>query len=153
VVEIGAMIGMFSVLLVVLMANSRILYAMAQDGLVPAAFGRIHARTRIPLVGTVVVAVVASVMAAALPISLLGQLVSLGALTAFVAVAVGVLVLRKTQPQALRPFRTPAVPLVPIGAILVCGFMMVGLPLATWLRFGAWLLLGTSIYVLYGRRK
>jgi basic amino acid/polyamine antiporter, APA family len=150
-VEIGAMIGMFSVLLVVLMAQARILYSMALDGLVPPIFSRIHPRFRTPVAGTIIVAVVASVMSAVLPISLLGQLVSIGALLAFMAVAAGVVVLRRTMPDANRPFRTPFVPLVPIGAIIVCGYMARGLPPATWLRFGLWLALGVAIYVLYGR--
>jgi basic amino acid/polyamine antiporter, APA family len=151
IVEVGALVGMTSVLLVVLMAQSRILYAMAQDGLLPPALGRIHPRFRTPVIATVVVAIVASLMAAFLPITLLGQLVSLGALTAFAAVAGGVLVLRRTRPDAHRPFRTPLVPLVPIGAIVVCGIMMIGLPLATWLRFALWLGAGVALYLVYGR--
>ncbi|HEX7115114.1 MAG TPA: amino acid permease [Steroidobacter sp.] len=150
-VEIGAMIGMFSVLLVVLMAQARILYSMALDGLVPPIFGRIHPHFRTPVAGTIAVAVIAALMSAFLPISLLGQLVSIGALLAFMAVAAGVLVLRRTMPDAPRPFRTPLVPLVPIGAILVCGYMALGLPTATWMRFGVWLLIGLAIYALYGR--
>nr|WP_298718974.1 amino acid permease [uncultured Steroidobacter sp.] len=152
-VEIGAMIGMFSVLLVVLMAQARILYSMALDGLVPPIFGRIHPRFRTPVVGTILVAIIAALMAAFLPITLLGQLVSIGALLAFIAVAAGVLVLRRTRPDMPRAFRTPFVPWVPIGAIIVCGCMMIGLPLATWLRFAVWLALGLCIYALYGRRR
>lgn len=151
IVEIGALIGMTSVLLVVLMAQSRILYAMSRDGLVPPSLGRIHPSYRTPVTATIVVAIVAALMAALLPITLLGQLVSLGALTAFVAVAAGVLVLRRTRPDVPRPFRTPLVPLVPIGAIVVCGAMMMGLPAATWVRFGIWLALGVVLYLAYGR--
>jgi APA family basic amino acid/polyamine antiporter len=153
VVEIGAMVGMFSVLLVVLMAQSRILYAMAIDGLLPPIFGRIHHLFRTPSVGTGVVAAVAALIAALLPISLLVQMVSIGALLAFVAVAAAVLRLRRTLPNADRPFRTPFVPLVPAGAILVCGYMILGLPPATWLRFGLWLATGMSVYAIYGRRS
>lgn len=151
IVEVGALVGMTSVLLVVLMAQSRILYAMAQDGLVPPSLGRVHPKFRTPVTATVVVAIVAALMAALLPISLLGQLVSLGALTAFVAVAAGVLVLRRTKPDVHRPFRTPFVPIVPIGAIIVCGTMMIGLPAATWGRFALWLAIGVILYVTYGR--
>lgn len=153
IVEIGALIGMTSVLLVVLMAQSRILYAMAQDGLVPPSLGRIHPKFRTPFTATIVVAIVAALMAALLPISLLGQLVSLGALTAFVAVAAGVLMLRRTRPDVHRPFRTPFVPLVPIGAIVVCGAMMIGLPAATWGRFALWLAVGVVLYLVYGRHN
>lgn len=153
VVEIGAMIGMVSVLLVVLMAQARILFAMAQDGLLPASFARLHPRWQTPAVGTIVTAAVASLIAALVPVSTLGQMVSIGVLTAFMAVAVAVLVWRRKHPEAPRPFRAPAVPFVPIGAVLVCGYMAAGLPLATWGRFIGWLCIGGLIFVLYGRHR
>ncbi len=153
VVEIGAMLGMVSVLLVVLMAQARILFAMAQDGLLPASFVRLHPRWQTPAVGTIVTATVASLIAALVPVSTLGQMVSIGVLTAFMAVAVAVLVLRRKRPETPRPFRVPAVPLVPIGAVLVCGYMAAGLPLSTWGRFIGWLCIGGLIFVLYGRHR
>jgi APA family basic amino acid/polyamine antiporter len=153
VVQIGATIGMVSVLLVILMAQARILFAMAEDGLLPAPLARLHATQKTPAVATVLTAVVAAALSAILPISLLGQMVSIGVLSAFVAVAVAVLVWRAKYPQAPRSFRTPWVPAVPIGAVLVCGYMAVGLPAATWWRFGVWLLLGLAIYGLYGARS
>jgi APA family basic amino acid/polyamine antiporter len=144
---------MVSVLLVILMAQARILFVMAEDGLLPAPLAHLHARYRTPAVATVVTAVIAAALSAVLPISLLGQMVSIGVLAAFIAVALAVLVWRRKYPQALRPFRTPAVPAVPVGAVLVCGYMAAGLPAATWWRFGLWLLLGVAIYWLYGARS
>jgi APA family basic amino acid/polyamine antiporter len=153
VVQIGATIGMVSVLLVILMAQARILFVMAEDGLLPVPLARLHARHRTPAVATVLTAVIAAALSAVLPISMLGQMVSIGVLAAFIAVALAVLVWRRKYPQALRPFRTPAVPAVPVGAVLVCGYMAAGLPAATWWRFGLWLLLGVAIYWLYGARS
>jgi basic amino acid/polyamine antiporter, APA family len=153
VVQIGATIGMVSVLLVILMAQARILFVMAEDGLLPAPLGRLHSRHRTPVAATVVTAVIAAALSAILPISVLGQMVSIGVLAAFIAVALAVLVWRRKYPRALRPFRTPGVPAVPVGAVLVCGYMAVGLPATTWWRFGFWLLLGLVIYWLYGARS
>lgn len=153
VVEIGAMIGMVSVLLVVLMAQSRILFAMAADGLLPSSFARLHPRWQTPVIGTIVTAAAAAVIAALIPVSVLGQMVSVGVLAAFIAVAVAVLVWRHKHPDAPRPFRAPAVPLVPIGAVIVCGYMAAGLPFATWWRFLAWLAIGVLIYALYGKHR
>jgi APA family basic amino acid/polyamine antiporter len=153
VVQIGATIGMVSVLLVILIAQARILYVMAEDGLLPAPLARLHVRRKTPAVATALTAVLAAVLSATLPISLLGQMVSIGVLTAFVAVALAVLVWRAKYPQAPRPFRTPWVPAVPVGAVLVCGYMAAGLPAATWWRFGLWILLGLAIYALYGARS
>jgi len=148
VIEIGAMIGMVSVLLVILMAQARILFAMASDGLLPAPLARLHPRWRTPANGTLVTASLAGVIAVSIPISLLGQMVSVGVLSAFMAVSIAVLVWRRRYPDLPRPFRTPLVPVVPIGAVLVCGYMAAGLPLATWWRFGVWMLLGLLIYLL-----
>lgn len=153
VVQIGATIGMVSVLLVILMAQSRILFVMAKDGLLPAPLSRLHARWKTPAVATVLTAAFAAVLSVIFPISLLGQMVSIGVLSAFIAVSLAVLVWRRKYPQAARPFRTPWVPVVPIGAILVCGYMAAGLPTATWWRFCIWMVLGLVIYWLYGARS
>lgn len=153
VVKIGAAVGMVSVLLVVLMAQSRILFAMAEDGLLPSSLAQVHPRWRTPVVATIATAMVAGLLATFIPIGTLAQMVSIGVLCAFIAVAVIVLVWRRQRPDATRPFRTPWVPLVPIGAILVCGYMIAGLPAMTWWRFAGWLLLGGAIYRLYGMRS
>lgn len=152
-VGIGATIGMISVVLVVLMGQARILFAMANDGLLPAVLGRLHSHWETPYMATLAGAAVVLLLALSVPISLLAQMVSVGVLSAFVAVALAVLVLRRRQPNAVRPFRTPWVPFVPVGAMLVCGYMAVGLPALTWLRFVCWLAIGAVVYGLYGRRN
>jgi APA family basic amino acid/polyamine antiporter len=151
-VDIGATIGMVSVLLVILLAQSRILYVMAEDRLLPAPLARVHARWRTPVVATVVTALIAAVLSMVLPISMLGQMVSIGVLTAFIAVSLAVMVWRRKYPHMARPFRTPWVPVVPVGAVLICGYMAVGLPAATWWRFCCWMVLGLVIYAAYGAR-
>jgi len=137
---------------VILLAQSRILYVMAEDRLLPAPLARVHARWRTPVVATVVTALIAAVLSRVLPISMLGQMVSIGVLTAFIAVALAVMVWRRKYPHLARPFRTPWVPVVPVGAIVICGYMAVGLPAATWWRFCGWMVLGLVIYAAYGAR-
>jgi APA family basic amino acid/polyamine antiporter len=114
-------------------------------------FSKVHPKFRTPYVSTIITGIVATLIAGFFPIGLLGELVSIGTLLAFVIVCGGILVLRYTQPDLPRPFRTPAVPLVPVLGILICGYMMYGLPLDTWLRLIIWMALGLVIYFLYGR--
>jgi APA family basic amino acid/polyamine antiporter len=149
---IGAVAGLASVVLVMLLGQPRIFYAMARDGLLPAVFGRVHPRFRTPYIATMITGAVAMVIAGLFPIGLLGELVSIGTLLAFVIVSAGILVLRYTRPELPRPFRTPFVPVVPVLAILACGYLMASLPLDTWLRLIIWMALGLVIYFLYGRR-
>jgi APA family basic amino acid/polyamine antiporter len=150
-VSVGAIAGLASVVLVMLMGQPRIFYAMSRDGLLPPVFGKIHPKYQTPYVTTIVTGVVAAVVAGFFPIALLGELVSIGTLFAFVIVSAGILVLRYKRPELPRPFRTPLVPLVPILGILTCGYLMAGLPGDTWLRLIVWLALGLVIYFLYGR--
>lgn len=150
-VGLGAIAGLASVVLVMLMAQPRIFYAMSRDGLLPPIFGRVHPRFQTPYLATIITGTVAMVIAGLFPIGLLGELVSIGTLLAFVIVSAGVLVLRYRSPNLHRPFRTPLVPVVPIVAILICGYMMYGLPTDTWIRLAIWLGLGLAIYFLYGR--
>jgi len=152
IVDVGAMIGMFSVMMIVLMAQSRILYAMALDGMVPAIFCNLHPRYRTPAIGTVVGASLAALVAASLSITLLSQMVSIGALFAFTTVAAGVLVLRVRHPQLPRSFRVAWVPAIPLAAIAVCAYLMVSLPVGTWMRLCVWVFCGLLIYSVYGRR-
>jgi APA family basic amino acid/polyamine antiporter len=152
-VDIGATAGLASVVLVMLMGQPRIFYAMARDGLLPAVFGKVHPKFQTPYVTTILTGVVAAAIAGIFPIQILGELVSIGTLFAFLVVSAGVLMLRYKRPELHRPFRTPLVPLVPILGILVCGYLMAGLPWATWERLIIWLVLGLIIYFVYGRRN
>ena len=150
-VNIGAIAGLASVVLVVLMGQPRIFYSMSRDGLLPGVFGKVHQKYRTPYVSTIVTGVVAAVIAGMFPIGLLGELVSIGTLLAFVIVCGGIIVLRRTQPHLERPFRTPLVPLVPLLGIGICGYLMSGLPLDTWIRLLIWMAIGIVIYFGYGR--
>ena len=150
-IKIGAIAGLSSVMLVMLMAQPRIFYTMSRDGLLPPVFGKLHPRFRTPYVGTILTGIICALVAGALPISLLGELVSIGTLLAFVIVCGGVWYLRVKEPNRERPFKTPMVPLVPILGILVCFAMMAFLPLDTWLRLIIWMAIGIVIYFLYGR--
>ena len=151
IVTVGAIAGLASVVLVMLMGQPRIFFSMSRDGLLPAAFGKVHPRFQTPYVPTILTGVVAAAVAAFFPIGLLGELVSIGTLLAFVIVCGGIIVLRYTNPNIARPFRTPMVPIVPILGILICGYMMYGLPLDTWIRLIVWMVLGLLIYFVYGR--
>jgi APA family basic amino acid/polyamine antiporter len=151
IINIGAIAGLASVVLVMLMAQPRIFYSMSRDGLLPPVFGKVHPKFRTPYVTTILTGVVCALIAGAFPIALLGELVSIGTLLAFVIVSAGIIVLRRTNPDIPRPFRTPLVPIVPILAILICGYMMYSLPGDTWIRLIVWLVIGLVIYFLYGK--
>ena len=152
VINIGAIAGLASVVLVMLMGQPRVFYSMARDGLLPPVFGKVHPKFKTPYVTTILTGIVAAVMAGLFPIGLLGELVSIGTLLAFVIVCAGIIALRYKSPNLARPFRTPLVPLVPILGILICGYMMYSLPAATWERLIYWMILGLVIYFTYSRR-
>ena len=151
IINIGAIAGLASVVLVMLMGQPRVFYSMSRDGLLPAVFGKVHPKFKTPYVTTILTGVVAAFFAGIFPIGLLGELVSIGTLLAFVIVCAGVIVLRYRQPNLARPFRTPMVPLVPILGILICGYMMSSLPGATWERLIVWMVIGLVIYFTYSR--
>jgi len=153
VVNTGALAGMFSVILVNLMAQPRIFSSMARDGLLPSWAARVHPRFQTPHVTTIVTGVCVALAALTLPLGILGQLVSMGTLLAFGIVCIGVLVLRRTDPHMTRPFRVPLVPWIPIAGALVCLYLMSGLPLATWERLVIWLAVGLMIYFGFGREN
>ncbi len=149
-IKIGAIAGLTSVMLVLLMGQSRIFFAMAKDNLLPPLFAAVHPNFKTPHLSTMLVGVAVAMLAGFMPIEMLGELVSIGTLFAFVLVCSGVLVLRSSHPELERHFRCPASPYVPIAGILVCLSLMMGLPLDTWLRLLVWLLVGITIYCGYG---
>jgi len=153
VIKVSAIFGLFSTMLVQLLGQTRIFFSMARDGLLPRVFGRVHPRYKTPHVSTLVTGLVCAFVSGLTPIEVLGQLVSIGTLLAFVLVCIGVVILRKTAPQNRRPFRTPWVPLVPILGAIICLAQMVGLPWATWERLLIWLAIGFVIYFMYGHRN
>ena len=153
VVKVSALFGLFSTMLVQLLGQTRIFYSMSRDGLLPDLFGVVHPRFRTPWLSTVLTGGVVSVAAGLLPISLLSQLVSIGSLLAFVLVCIGVVILRRTAPQVVRPFRVPGVPWVPALGALACVAQMVSLPWATWERLLIWMAIGFAVYFLYSRER
>ena len=150
-INIGAIAGLSSVVLVMLMGQPRIFFAMARDGLLPAVFGKVHPKFQTPYVATIITGSVAMVIAGLFPIGLLGELVSIGTLLAFVIVCAGIIVLRFRSPELVRPFKAPWVPLVPALGILFCGFLMTSLPVDTWMRLVIWMAIGLAIYFAYGK--
>ena len=152
-VKLGIVAGLTSTMVVQMMAQPRIFMSMSRDGLLPAWAGRIHPRFRTPYLPTIVTGLVVAVAAGFTPIGVLGQLVSIGTLFAFVVVSLGVWVLRRTQPDLERPFRTPWVPVVPIASAAVALLLMLSLPAATWARLVIWMAVGVAIYFTYGRRR
>lgn len=153
-ISLGAIIGITSVMLVTMLSQARILLAMARDGLLPRNFfGAIHERFRTPWKSTILTGVFVGLLSSLLPRRVLTDLVNIGTLLAFVLVCASVLIMRKSNPDAERPFRVPLVPLVPVLGILVCLLLMFSLPPANWLRLGIWLLIGLVIYFAYGRRR
>jgi APA family basic amino acid/polyamine antiporter len=149
-VKLGAVAGMTSVMLVMTIAQARIFFAMARDGLLPPVFGRVHPKFRTPSTGTLVTGVCAAIIGGLFKVKLLAELVSIGTLSAFVTVCIGVLVLRHTRPDLPRPFRTPAPWFTCLAGALVCGAMMLSLGATNWLRLAAWTVIGLLIYVFYG---
>jgi basic amino acid/polyamine antiporter, APA family len=152
-VAAGAMTGITSVLLVMMLSQPRVMLALARDGLVPKGFfGDIHPKFRTPWKSTILTGLFVASMAGFIPLSILAEMTSIGTLFAFVIVCAAVLVMRRTNPNAKRPFRAPFVPLVPILGILTCLLLMFSLPAGNWYRLIIWLLVGFAIYFLYGRR-
>jgi APA family basic amino acid/polyamine antiporter len=152
IVKIGALLGTTAVILVMMLGQTRVFYSMAHDGLLPKAFGRIHQRFRTPYISTALTGACVAIAGGLLPLRIVGELVSIGTLLAFVIVSASVMVMRKHYPDIRRPFRTPLVWLVGPLAIVVCGGQMLGLPRDTWIRLFVWMAIGFVIYFGYSRR-
>jgi APA family basic amino acid/polyamine antiporter len=150
IIKIAAIAGISSVILVMLMGQPRIFYAMSKDGLLPPVFSSVHPRFKTPYFSTVLTGVAAIVLAGILPINLLGELVSIGTLLAFTIVCISIIVLRKKRPGLNRPFKTPWVPLIPLLGAAICILQMFSLPMDTWIRLIAWFVIGLFIYFFYG---
>jgi len=150
-VKLGAIAGLGSVMLVMLLGQSRVFYSMSRDGLLPKWAGTVHPRFRTPYISSITVGIFVAIFASLIPIGILGELVSIGTLLAFVIVCAGVWVLRVRKPDLHRPFKTPWVPFVPIMGIVVSLALMASLPFDTWLRLIIWLIIGMFIYFGYGR--
>jgi APA family basic amino acid/polyamine antiporter len=153
IIKIAAIAGLSSVILVMLMAQPRIFFSMAKDGLLPPVFAKVHPKFKTPYISSIITGVAAMIIAGVMPINILGELVSIGTLLAFVIVCGGVLVLRYKRPELERPFKTPLVPLVPILGILICSLQMAFLPLDTWIRLFIWMAIGLVIYFAYGMKN
>ena len=151
-VKIGAVLGLFSTILVQMIGQTRIFYSMSRDGLLPEVFGRVHPRYRTPHVSTLLTGTVCALVAGFTPINVLSELVSMGTLLAFVLVCIGIVVLRRTNPDTPRPFRTPGLPWVAIAGAVICLAQMLALPLPTWERLVIWLVIGMAVYIGYGRK-
>jgi APA family basic amino acid/polyamine antiporter len=153
IISLGAVFATTSVLVVFQLGQPRIFFSMARDGLLPAWAAKVHPKYRTPHVTTILTGVFVAVLAGFANINEVVELTNIGTLFAFVLVAVGIIILRRTDPDRPRPFRTPFVPVVPALAALACIYLMIPLPWQTWQRFIAWLAVGLVIYVLYGRRR
>jgi APA family basic amino acid/polyamine antiporter len=150
---IAIIAGYTSVMLVMLMGQSRVFYSMSVDGLLPKLFSDLHKKSQTPWKTNLIFMVFVSLFAGFVPVSDLGHMVSIGTLFAFSLVCIGVIVMRKTNPNAVRGFRVPLVPLLPILGVVICVSLMAGLPIESWERLGVWLVLGLVIYFIYGKRN
>jgi len=152
-ISLGAIAGITSVLLVLMLSQPRVLLAIARDGLLPEKFfGAVHERFRTPWKSTILTGIIVGLGAALIPLRILAELVNIGTLLAFVIVCLAVLVMRRTNPQANRPFRCPWVPTIPILGIVMCLMLMFALPSENWWRLGIWMGIGMLIYFFYGRK-
>jgi APA family basic amino acid/polyamine antiporter len=152
-IKLGAIAGMTSVMLMMMLGQPRIFYAMSRDGLLPPLFRKVHPKHKTPYIGTLITGSLAALIAGLFPVTILGELVSIGTLLAFTTVCIGVLVLRYTRPDIERPFRVRAPWVVCTLGALICAGMMVSLPPDTWVRLAVWTAIGLVIYFGYGYRN
>ena len=152
-IKLGALVGLTTVILVLLYGQSRIFFTMSNDGLLPPLFSRVHPRLRTPYRSQLMIGIIVAIVAALTPIDILGEMVSIGTLFAFVLVCGAVVYLRRSDAEVARPFRVPNVPWVPLLGIMFCLLLMAGLPLMTWMRLIIWLVIGLVVYFGYGNRR
>jgi basic amino acid/polyamine antiporter, APA family len=151
VLSAGAVISIFSVTLVVMYGQTRILFAMGRDGLLPARFAKVNPRTMTPVFNTILVAIVVSILAGFVPLDKLADMVSIGTLTAFIVVSVGVIILRVREPDLPRGFKVPGYPVTPVLSVLACGYILYSLHWYTWIAFSAWVAVALVYYLLWSR--
>ncbi|MEU9830781.1 amino acid permease [Streptosporangium sp. NPDC048047] len=151
-ISIGALAGLTTVVMILMLGQSRVTFAMARDNLLPGWFARVHPKFGTPYRITILMGVIVALLAGFVPLSAIAELVNIGTLFAFVIVSIAVVILRRTRPELPRSFRTPLVPLVPILSVLACVYLMLNLPVETWLRFVVWMLLGIVLYAAFGYR-
>jgi amino acid transporter len=147
----GAVISIFTVTLITMYGQTRILFAMGRDGLLPTRFASVSMRTMTPVTNTVIVAIAASALAGLVPLDKLADMVSIGTLTAFIVVAVGVIILRVREPDLPRAFKVPGYPVTPVLSVLACGYILVSLHWYTWIAFSGWIFLALIFYFVWGR--
>jgi APA family basic amino acid/polyamine antiporter len=151
-ISVGAVCGITTVVLVLMLGQSRVLFAMSRDGLLPQGLAKVHPRFGTPYRITAITTLIVALLAGFVDLAKLSEMVSIGTLFAFVVVSAGVIVLRRTRPDLERAFRAPGVPWLPVLAIIACLWLMLNLPVETWLRFVVWMVLGFAVYFLYGAR-
>ncbi|WP_459642432.1 amino acid permease [Kineococcus sp. NUM-3379] len=152
-ISVGSVVGLLTVMMILMLGQNRVLFAMSRDGLIPGWFSQVSERTGVPVRTTVVTGVVVAAVAALVPLGDLAEMVNIGTLFAFVLVSVGVVVLRRTRPDLPRAFRMPGVPVLPVLSALAAVALMGFLPAHTWVRLGIWMALGLLVYALYGYRR
>jgi len=153
VISVGALAGLTSVVMILMLGQSRVLFAMSRDHLLPPTLGAVHPRFGTPYKITIITGVFVAVLAAVVPLEELASLVNIGTLFAFMLVSIGVIILRRTRPDLPRAFRVPLMPWLPIASVLACLWLMANLPGETWARFLVWMALGVVLYYVYGRRR
>jgi APA family basic amino acid/polyamine antiporter len=151
-ISVGALVGLTTVMMILMLGQSRVFFAMSRDRLLPPVFSTVSERFGTPLRTTVTTGVAVALISTFVPLTELAELVNIGTLFAFVLVAAGVLVLRRTRPDLDRAFRCPGVPIVPILAVLAAVYLMLNLPASTWVRFFVWMAIGLVVYFAYGAR-